>query len=317
MRPAGSSLGSASRTDPLSRNFFKRTIRMPRILNLGSINLDHVYRVPHFVRPGETLSSNEYSLGFGGKGFNQSIALARAGARVVHAGAVGKDGRALLERLRTEGVDAGRVAQVDGATGHAVIQVDPSGQNAIVIHGGANAGVTPENFDTFFRGFGPGDHFLCQNETSAVPEALVRARKEGLTVWFNPAPMSEAAADYPFETVDWLVVNETEGGDLSGARTPETIIETLRKRFPRLSVVLTLGGDGVIVASGGTTFQIPAHAVETVDTTAAGDTFIGYFVAGVMNGDNREEAARRAARAAALCVARPGAADSIPRRNEL
>ncbi len=290
---------------------------MSGILNLGSINLDHVYQVPRFVRPGETLSSEGYALGFGGKGFNQSIALARAGAGVAHAGAVGADGCELLARLRAEGVDASRVTEVGGATGHAVIQVDPSGQNAIVIHGGANARVTPENFDAFFNGFGSGDHFLCQNETSSVPDALARARTEGLTVWFNPAPVTAAVASYPLEAVDWLIVNETEGSALSGAETPESIVETLRNRFPHLSVVLTLGGKGVVIASGGSYSRIPAERVEAVDTTAAGDTFIGYFIAAVVDGADLEDAARRAARAAAVCVTRPGAADAIPRVAEL
>ncbi|MCC5805620.1 MAG: ribokinase [Opitutales bacterium] len=290
---------------------------MPRILNFGSINIDHVYQVPHFVRPGETLSSGGYTTGFGGKGFNQSVALARAGARVIHAGAVGPDGTALVERLRREGVDPDRVASLESPTGHAVIQVTPDGQNAIVIHGGANARMGSGDFNAFFAGLGSSDHFLCQNETSAVPESLSRAREDGLTVWFNPAPMHPAVSDYPFEAVDWLLVNETEGGSLSGAETPDSIVETLRNRFPHLSVVLTLGGEGVIVVSDGVALRIPAERVSAVDTTAAGDTFIGFFVAAVMDGVDLEAATRRAVRAAAMCVTRPGASGAIPHMREL
>ncbi len=290
---------------------------MNKIFNLGSINIDHVYRVPHFVRPGETLAASSYARGAGGKGFNQSIALARAGAAVCHVGATGADAGWLRSRLQDEGVDIRHLAVSDEPTGHAVIQVSDSGENSIVLHGGANRAVSPQAVRTALSAALRGEWFLCQNETSSVPEALRIAREAGLHVCFNPAPMSPDVASYPLDCVDWLIVNETEGAELSGEEEPDSIISRLRERWSRTSILLTLGAKGALCTNASEVMRIPAPHVIPVDTTAAGDTFVGYFLGTLAAGGMLSESLGMAIRAAAITVTRPGAADSIPRQSEI
>jgi ribokinase len=288
-----------------------------KILNLGSINIDHVYAVDHFVRPGETLASSSYTIFAGGKGFNQSIALARAGAQVLHAGMIGKDGSWLLERLAENGVDTAQVEAVEGATGHAIIQVVPSGENSIVLHAGANHQVSDASLPGMLSSCSAGDYFLLQNETSAVSEAIRLAVSKGLKVVFNPAPMTNKVKSYQLESVDLFILNETEAETLIGETSSERIRSAIRDRFPTAAVVLTLGSKGAVYFDASATIEAPAAKVEAVDTTAAGDTFTGYFLAELMSGGTPEEALMFGCQAAALCVTRPGASDSIPLRDEV
>ena len=314
-----------------------------KILNFGSINIDHVYRVPHFVQPGETLNSLEYRRFPGGKGFNQSVALARAGAAVSHAGAIGHDGLWLAEYLQQCGVDTNHIAVTDTPTGHALIHVDEkSGQNAILLDGGANRKISATSICPAMTHFTTADMFLTQNETSAVPDAIRAAKAQGMTVAFNPAPMDTNVDAIPLDLVDILFVNELEGAALAGTgvqefrssgvqneEMAEVILSVLRRRFPKMVIVLTLGKEGVMVSepfkdlttATGTSpllsFHIPALPVTAVDTTAAGDCFIGYFLAATLEGRSPRDAATLATRAAALTVTRPGAASSIPSRAEL
>ncbi|SDT94786.1 ribokinase [Verrucomicrobium sp. GAS474] len=291
---------------------------MKRIFNLGSINIDHVYQVPHFVRPGETLASGGYAKGAGGKGFNQSVALARAGAAVRHLGTYGAEAAWLREALAAEGIDIAGLLPSALPAGHALIQVSDAGENAIVLFAGANHGVTAEFFPSFFEGAAKGDWFLTQNETSSVPEAIGVAAALGLTICLNPAPMTEAVKAYPLELVDWLIVNETEGEELSGESEPGAMLRRLRQLCPRAWVVLTLGAEGVLcLTPAGEELRAASPRVVPVDTTAAGDTFIGYLLAAAMEGKEPAEALGLACRAAALGVTRRGAFDSIPRRGEL
>lgn len=288
-----------------------------KILNFGSLNLDHVYSVDHFVRPGETLGSLQYRQFCGGKGGNQSIALARAGAHVCHAGKIGRDGLALKERLEKDGVDTSFLEVVDAPTGHAIIQVIPTGENSIIIHGGANQAITGADAERVLAHFGKGDFLLLQNEISAIPEILECATVRGLTIVFNPAPMNAAVGRYPLERAHYLVVNEVEGAELTGEKDPTRIILILQKQNPYSSVVLTLGERGVWFADGTKLVRVPANKVKAVDTTAAGDTFIGYFLAGLSQRREMEEVLQLACRAAAICVMRPGATDSIPTLREV
>ncbi|RME66218.1 MAG: ribokinase [Caldilineae bacterium] len=287
------------------------------ILNFGSLNIDHVYQVDHFVRPGETLPSRSYQRFPGGKGFNQSIALARAGVPVHHAGKVGEDGVWLRDMLNAEGAEASRVEVIDEPTGHAIIQVTPSGENAIVIHGGANRAITQTDAQRVLAGFGAGDWLLLQNEISAMPEIMALARAQGMEIAFNPAPMQSQVLEYPLQHVSIFFVNETEGADLTGETSPSRILAGMRNMFPRAATVLTLGEDGAIYVDGEREVHAPARQVTPVDTTAAGDTFIGYFLAAWTTGASPEAALDLATRAAAICVTRPGAAPSIPRRGEV
>lgn len=288
-----------------------------RILNFGSLNIDHVYRVDHFVRPGETLDSDDYTVFAGGKGNNQSVALARAAAPVFHAGKIGPDGTWLRDTLGACGADTTYVEQVDVPTGHAIIQVNRDGENAIVLHGGANRAVTEADACRVVGGFGAGDILLLQNEISAIPAIMRAARQQGMTIVFNPAPMHADVTSYPLDLVDTFIVNETEGCELAGATEAESVLSEMRRRYPRASTVLTLGSRGAHYGGADGEHLENAVAVEAVDTTAAGDTFVGYYLADVGAGRPVPEAMRTACCAAAICVTRHGAVDAIPARREV
>jgi ribokinase len=282
------------------------------ILNIGSVNIDHVYEVDHFVRPGETLASTRYGIFAGGKGFNQSIALARAGAPTRHVGAVGRDAAWLIERLKSEGVDIAHLKVDDMPTGHAIIQVAPSGENAIVLHGGANCAVTAEDVARAVASCSQGDFLLVQNETSAVADAIRKGKRRGLRVAFNPAPMSPVVRDYPLQDVDLFILNETEAEGLTGQNTPERVCAAMVASFPHAATVLTMGRDGAVFMDSSGILRQPGFVAEAVDTTAAGDTFIGYFLAEFMRTGEPAKAVALGCRAAAISVTRPGASDSIP-----
>lgn len=284
------------------------------VLNFGSLNIDHVYEVDHFVRPGETLAGNTYARHCGGKGLNQSVALARAGAEVFHAGKVGNEGDVLVDYLRGSGADVSRIAVSETPTGHALIQVDAGGENAIILYGGANRAVTPEDADRVLEGFSATDVLLMQNEISSTGYIMEKAAARGMEIFFNPAPMTREVLEYPLDRVGWFIVNEIEGEMLSGATEPEDVAGALIEKFPASRVVLTLGSRGVLYADSQRTLEVPAYRVQPVDTTAAGDTFIGYFIASLTGGADVKAALDTACRAAALCVTRPGAAGSIPDR---
>ena len=291
------------------------------ILNLGSINVDHVYRVPRHVAPGETLSSEGLTRGLGGKGANQSVAVARAGGSVVHIGAVGPDADWALDILRGVGVDTAHVARVDAPTGHAIITVDRAGENAILVHRGANGAIARDSIGAALDGAGAGDWFLAQNETSLVPDAVAMARGRGLRVAYSAAPFEVGAVRAVLPHADLLVVNAIEASQARDA------IPGFEAACGRLALVVTRGPEGATWRLGaeaegwgaGTprALDVPAPRVTPVDTTGAGDTFLGYLLAGIDGDGDVAAAMRRAARAAALQVTRPGAIDAIPRVDEL
>jgi ribokinase len=287
------------------------------VWNLGSINLDRVFQVPRIVRPGETLASQSVATFAGGKGANQSIALARAGAKVMHIGRVGEDGRWLLDLLASEAVDVSHVQVAAEPTGQAIIQVDDTGQNAIVLDPGANHAITRDDIERALADSRPGDWFLTQNETSQVADAIRMAKTRGLRVAFNPAPMTDSVLDCPLESVDLLVVNETEAAALTGLEDAEGQLRSCSERWPNCEVVLTRGAQGAIARGSNWHLAQAATKTQVVDTTAAGDTFLGYYLAGLVEGRSPPERLAWACRAAACCVAKPGASDSIPRRHEV
>ncbi len=276
------------------------------VYNLGSINIDHVYRVARLPRPGETVAARDYARGLGGKGANQSLAAALAGGRVVHIGGVGADGAWAVERLRAAGVDVTHVGTFEAATGHAVILVDDAGENQIVIHGGANRAVTAGQVAQALAAAGPGDWFLAQNETALTPESLARARAAGLATAYAAAPFDPEAAAAVLDSVDLLAVNEGEAEALAAH------LGTGLDALPVPRLLVTRGARGAEYRAGGEIAAVAAFPVEAVDTTGAGDTFLGYLLAGLDGGMAVEQALRRAAAAAALQVTRPGAADAIP-----
>ena len=286
---------------------------MKKALVIGSINIDKVYELEHIVRPGETVSSRKYRTAWGGKGLNQAIALSRGGADTALAGCVGAPELEALTAVCAEaGVDAARIRARSVTTGHAIIQVDANGQNCIIVEPGANGTVDPDDIAAFLKGYGTGDILLTQNDISHMPEVLRAAHQKGLTVVLNPSPFSAEILSWPLECVDIFLVNEIEGEALSGESAPEKILDTLRRRFPRAAIVLTLGHDGAMYADKTERFSVPARRVTAVDTTAAGDTFTGYFLAMLLRGGTPKDAMEIAATAAAIAVTRPGAVPSIP-----
>ena len=282
-----------------------------KMLVFGSMNIDHVYRMSHLVRAGETLSSSVYQRNPGGKGLNQAIALARAGMEVSFAGAIGRDGLFLRDYLASFGVDTSLVRVLEEPTGHAMIQLDEAGQNAIVLYGGANQQMTGASIRDTLADFGVGDCILLQNEINLLDEIVRQAKEKGMQVILNPSPMSGALPPL-LPLVDWLILNEVEGEDVTGCREPDAMLDALLERCPDCRVVLTLGVQGAMYADRTRRCFQPAFPVQVVDTTAAGDTFTGYFFQGVLGGGTVEEALRAAARASAIAVTRPGAGGSIP-----
>ncbi|SFD63782.1 ribokinase [Roseivivax sediminis] len=282
------------------------------IWNLGSINADLVYHVPHLPGPGETLEARSLSHGLGGKGANMSVAAARAAARVVHLGAVGKDGTWMVDRLLEYGVDTRCIRSVGPTSGHAIIAVDDAGENLIVIHGGANRAIEAGALFADMDGAARGDWFLTQNETSAQAEAAEIAKSRGLRVAYAAAPFDAGAARAMLPFLDLLVLNAVEAAQLEEATGQG--IDTLGIT----DVVVTLGGRGCRwIAHGADPIEIPALPVTPVDTTGAGDTFTGYLVAGLDRGLPMEQALTLATRAAALMVTRAGTADVIPDLKEI
>lgn len=290
---------------------------MARILSYGSLNLDCVYHVPHFVTPGETLSSTVRELNCGGKGLNQSIAAARAGGTVFHAGKIGRDGTLLVDALQDSGVDTSLVSVSNGANGHAIIQVDSTGQNCIILHGGSNQEITCDEVDRALEQFGTGDYLILQNEINCLDYIMEQAAKKGLSIVFNPSPISDGIGDLPLHHASLLIFNEVEGAALAGCSDEDQILNILRERWPNCLLLLTLGSHGCIYDNGSRRIRKSAYRTNAVDTTAAGDTFTGYFVACLSAGMSEEECLDLASRAAAIAVSRSGAASSIPVMDEV
>ena len=200
--------------------------------NFGSLNLDYVYNVDHFVRAGETISSSLLNTFCGGKGLNQSIALARAGAKVYHAGAVGNDGGALVKVLEDNNVDTSLIRIVDLPTGHAIIQRDPDGQNCILLFGGANQSITDSHIEAALSGFSKDDYLILQNEINNTKSIMKRAKDKGMKIVLNPSPMDEKIHALPLELVDIFIVNEVEAESLFGSPEPNQIMKTSGCVFP-------------------------------------------------------------------------------------
>lgn len=288
-----------------------------KLLDFGSLNIDHTYQLPHLVRPGETLASDSYHKSEGGKGFNQAVALAKAGQEVYLAGAIGQDGLFLRDYLQELGVHTEHLCVLDAPTGHAMIQLDTQGQNCIILFGGTNGMITEAMIDEVLADFGAGDYLLLQNEISHVDSIICAAHAKGMHIILNPSPMSPELLTWPLELVEWFILNEIEGADITGKTQPEEMLDELLRRYPACHVVLTLGERGSVYADATQRIDqsiVPAH---TVDTTAAGDTFTGYFIHALLQGEAIQQALKTAACASAITVSRPGAGRSIPAAEEV
>lgn len=289
-----------------------------RVLNFGSMNIDYVYQMDHFIRPGETYASSSLTRLCGGKGLNQSIALAQAGIPVFHACKVGAEGGFLVEKLREKGVDTRYIVPGEGSSGHAIIQVTPDGQNAIMLFGGTNRQMDEAYIDRVLSDFSPGDVLVLQNELNLTGYMIEEASRRGMRVAFNAAPFTDLVEGYPLEKLTWLVVNEVEGAQLARCGAPEEILDRLHRRYPQVNLLLTLGKQGCLYCDrGGAVTRGFSISVKAVDTTAAGDTHFSYFLRAILDGADPRDALDLAAVASGIAVTRPGAADSVPSYEEV
>lgn len=291
------------------------------VINFGSINIDHVYKVEHFVSPGETLSSLSYETVLGGKGANQSIACAKAGASVKHVGNIHQNDQRFLTQMSEADVNCEHVRLLqDIASGHAIIQVNDEGENAIVLFAGANHQITQTQINSALSACHSEDWVLLQNETNAIDEIIDSASKLGLQVAFNPAPMTDQVSQLDLDKLTLLIVNEVEAMQMTKTSNIEDACQALSLRYPNTEVLLTLGKAGVRFLVAGDTIEVPSFEVDVIDTTAAGDTFIGYFLAQYSKGQSRQNITTtlcKASAAAALCVSKAGAAPSIPTKQDV
>lgn len=286
-----------------------------KTLVYGSMNIDLVYQVDHVTRPGETESSVRLERHAGGKGLNQAIAAVKAGAETYFAGCIGTDGTFLRAMLEKHGINTDHLMQKEMPNGNAIIQVDRNGQNAILLFGGSNQAVTEEEIDATLSHFGKEDLLLMQNEISHGRALLEKAHRAGLAVAVNPSPISEDLLHWPLGLADHLLLNETEGEALTGTADVDRMIEVFQRRYPKTNVVLTLGENGAYSISKNGIFFEPARKVRVVDTTAAGDTFTGYYLQCIRSGESTQNALRIATKAASIAIGIPGAAESIPSRD--
>ncbi|MFT6022610.1 MAG: ribokinase [Ascidiaceihabitans sp.] len=283
------------------------------IYNLGSINIDMVYRLPHLPAPGETLAAVDFSQGLGGKGANMSVAAARGAARVRHIGAVGTDGRWAVQRMLEYGVDTTHIVELDTATGHAIINVDDAAENAIVLWPGANAQIEKSQIGRALSEASTGDILVMQNETSGQADAAQMAHDLGLRVVYAAAPFDSDAVQAVLSFVDLLFLNEVEAAQLEQATglAPNMLDVT--------DVIVTLGAKGCRWYQNSAKLETDFDAikVDPVDTTGAGDTFTGYVIAGLDRGMPMAQAINLATQAAALMVTRHGTSDVIPDLKEI
>ncbi len=282
------------------------------IYNLGSINIDHLYRLPHLVTSGETLAAESYQIGLGGKGANQSIALVLAGAEVFQIGALNRSDTIWLEQLADKGVDTRYIHLLDAPTGHAIVMLDvKSAENQIVIYPGCNQLITQLQIDQALEGAKPDDWALTQNETVLEEYFFTQAKQKGLMCSYSAAPFDPERVAKLLPMTDLLVVNEVEAEALSktlGVSTEHLEIDHL---------VITLGSRGARYQGIDGNWQLPAPPVEAIDSTGAGDTFLGFMLAALSQKKPMREAMELAIAASALQVTRLGTAAAIPTLDEV
>ena len=286
-----------------------------KILNFGSINKDFFYSVNDFVKPGETISSIRYNIKIGGKGLNQSVGISKAGRKIYHAGIINKDDTFILDKLKKWNINCENILLSNNSTGHAIIQVDKKGENSIIIHGGANHDVDIKFIKSVLSKFDSGDILVLQNEINSIKEIIDRAHHKRMKIVFNPAPFNNEILSYDLNKISTLILNQTEGEALSKEKKTDDILKFLNSKFNNTEIILTLGEKGSLYSFKDELVKIKAHKLNTVDTTGAGDTFIGYYVAGIASKMNKKDNLNRASEAAAIATTKLGGAESIPRIN--
>lgn len=288
-----------------------------KIYNLGSLNIDYVYSVEHIVNPKETIHSSILQKFAGGKGLNQSIALARAGCDVKHGGAIGADGEFLKNILQKDNVDITKIKITDTNTGHAIIQVDVDGQNSILLYSGANYCIDCDFIESFLKDAVEGDILLLQNEISCLLDAFKIAKIKKMLIAFNPSPYSDDLKNLPLEYVNWWFCNEIEAENLFGSDDINIIAKSFISKFSNSNLILTLGEHGSVFINKDKFIKQEAYKTNVIDTTAAGDTFTGYFLSAVSKNKTIEDAMKIASKASSITVSRKGASASIPFVDEL
>lgn len=285
-----------------------------KFLTFGSLNNDYVYDVDHFNVAGETQLSNDRKVFCGGKGLNQSIAIKRSGTYVYHAGSIGiSDSNELLILLEKESISTKYIQKIDVPTGHAIIQNNIEGENSILLFGGANQKNDREHINNVLENFGKDDVVILQNEISNVDYIIKKAKEKSMKIVLNPSPINDALKNYPIELVDLLVLNSIEAKALtSNDDDYKEQIKNLSKKYPNTKILLTLGKDGSIFFDGCNSFYQPIVKTNVIDTTGAGDTFLGYFTSCYFNNMEIEKALKISTKASSLCVSKKGASPSIP-----
>lgn len=288
-----------------------------KILNFGSANVDYVYTLDHIVMGGETISSKELNIFPGGKGLNQSIALARAGVKAYHAGCIGLDGQLLIDTFESDGVDLKYVRRVEEKSGHAIIQVSRDGENSIVLYAGSNHKITKEHIDDVLSDFSEGDIILLQNEISNLEYVIEKAAKKGMFIIFNCSPINDNIFSIDYSLINCVILNEVEMSAITDKESFEEGIDDILARYPDMKIMLTLGKHGCLYADKNTRVTHPIFETNVVDTTAAGDTFTGYFISEMAKGTNIADILKIASCASAIAVSRHGASTSIPKYDEV
>ena len=288
-----------------------------KILNFGSCNIDYVYSLDHIVRKGETQTTYNFEIFPGGKGLNQSIAIAKAGANVYHAGCVGVDGNILTDIMKKNGVDISYVEKTYEKNGHAIIQVSKSGENSIFLYPGSNMMVSEDYIDRVLQNFGKDDIILLQNEISNVDYIIKKAYEKQMCIILNPSPFNDVIKKIDFNMLSYIILNEVEAKDISGIDEPEKFLAYFMSKYPNLKVMLTLGSKGCIYKDNTAEIYHPCFKVNAIDTTAAGDTFTGYFIAELSKGNNYKSILEIASAASAIAVSKKGAAPSIPFKEDV
>lgn len=291
-----------------------------KVLVYGSLNIDYVYSVEHFVRAGETISSDGRNIFCGGKGLNQAIAFSRYGIETFMAGAVGKaDGKVLADALKNANVNTDYVVEKDMPSGHTVIQNTPDGENCIILFGGANQSITKEDVDRTLADFDRGDYLILQNEINLLDYIIERAHEKKMTVVLNPSPMNEKILALPLEKVDIFVLNEIEACGILGLNETDSfkadggnLLSRLKDKFPNKKILITLGEVGSLYSDRENTYSHGIYKVKALDTTGAGDTFMGYFIGEIISGKDASCALKTASAASAIAVGKNGASVSIP-----
>lgn len=288
---------------------------MTKILNYGSLNIDKTFFLDHIVKPGETISSHDYKENAGGKGCNQAGALAKAGCDVYMAGKIGKDGLFILDLLNSFKVNTNYVSSEAKVTGQALIQVSKEGQNSIILSSGANMENTLSEIDNTLKHFSKGDYLILQNEINNIEYLINKGYEKGMIICFNPSPFTEEILKLPLEKISYFFVNEIEAAQIalsSSKNDYNKILNNIKKEFPNSKIVMTIGKEGAFFAYKDEKYHQPIIDSPVKDTTAAGDTFMGYFISSIIKGYTAEKALYYATKASSITVSKVGALISIP-----